>query len=151
MSGKYPLLLLVSIIIGLVISSCAGSSVQTPVFGFEEQGVTPQPPERFSDLTNPLNDDEGAVIAGGELFQANCSSCHGINGEGDGVAARGLEPPPKNLARNQPSLSDAYLYWRISDGGLMDPFNSLMPAWRGLMDEEKIWQVITYLRTLGPG
>jgi mono/diheme cytochrome c family protein len=31
----------------------------------------------------------------------------------------------------------------------MDPFYSLMPAWRGLLDEEEIWQIITYVRTMG--
>jgi len=82
------------------------------------------------------------------LFQANCSSCHGLTGEGDGTAAAGLEPKPENLARNQSALSDAYLFWRISEGGLIDPFNSLMPTWKGLMSDEKIWQVVSYLRTL---
>jgi mono/diheme cytochrome c family protein len=150
MSKKSPLLVLFLVLLAWVVSSCVGSSVQTPIFGLEELDATPQPPEPFATLTNPMAGDQDAILSGEELFQANCSSCHGITGEGDGVAARGLEPKPKNLARNQSSLSDAYLYWRISDGGLMDPFNSLMPAWRGLLDEEKIWQVITYLRTLGP-
>lgn len=132
-----------------IISSCTGSSVQTPIFGLDDFEGTPQPPEQFAELTNPFSEDLNAAVEGEKLFQANCSSCHGVTGEGDGVAARGLEPKPKNLAQNQPSLSDGYLYWRIYDGGLMDPFNSLMPAWRGLMDEEKIWQVITFIRTLG--
>jgi hypothetical protein len=56
---------------------------------------------------------------------------------------------PQNLAENQSQLSDSYLFWRISEGGLMDPFYSLMPAWRGLLDEEEIWQIITYVRTMG--
>lgn len=105
-------------------------------------------PEEYRDLTNPFDGDEAQAAEGEVLYQANCASCHGVTGEGDGPAAGGLEPPPKNLAVEIDTLSDAYLFWRISDGGLMAPFNSVMPNWRGIMDEEQIWQVITYLRTL---
>jgi hypothetical protein len=31
--------------------------------------------------------------------------------------------------------------------GLMEPFNSVMPAWQGILSEEHIWQIIL-LRTL---
>ncbi len=30
-------------------------------------------------------------------FDANCASCHGAKGEGDGVAASALDPKPRNL------------------------------------------------------
>ena len=75
------------------------------------------------------------------------SQQNGFTGEGDGTASAGLDPKPQNLAERQSELSDAYLFWRISDGGLIEPFNSLMPGWRGLLSEDQIWQVITYLRT----
>jgi mono/diheme cytochrome c family protein len=147
---KQILFLLVMKIILLALTSCIGTNIPTPIFGLEVQEETPQPPEQYSELSNPLEGDRDAISAGEALFMANCSSCHGINGEGDGLAARNFEPPPGNLAVSQTSLGDAYLYWRISDGGLMEPFNSLMPAWRGLLDGEKIWQVISYIRTLRP-
>ncbi|MFA7290507.1 MAG: cytochrome c [Melioribacteraceae bacterium] len=34
---------------------------------------------------------------GNELFKANCSSCHGENGMGDGAASAGLNPKPRNF------------------------------------------------------
>lgn len=142
--------LLLITILTLALTSCMGNENPTPIFGIEVQDATPQPPDQFSELSNPLEGDRDSISAGEELFMANCSSCHGQNGQGDGIAARGMEPPPSNLAVSQSSLSDAYLYWRISEGGLMEPFNSLMPAWRGLLDEEKIWQVTSFIRTLGP-
>lgn len=150
MGRKQILFLLVMIILPLALTSCIGINNPTPIFGLEVQAETPQPPEQYSELSNPLEGDRDAISAGEALFISNCSSCHGIHGVGDGLAARNFEPPPGNLARSQLSLDDAYLYWRISDGGLMEPFNSLMPAWRGLLDEEKIWQVISYIRTLEP-
>ena len=30
----------------------------------------------------------------------------------------------------------------------MPPFQSAMPAWKSFLSEEKIWQVIAYLRSL---
>jgi mono/diheme cytochrome c family protein len=105
-------------------------------------------PEEYADLVNPLTDEKTAVSEGRILFESNCASCHGVNGEGDGPAAAGLEPPPQNLSQIQADLSDAYLFWRVSDGGLMEPFNSVMPAWRGILSEDHIWQIILFLRTL---
>ena len=133
---------------GLFLAACGGTSTPTVFFGEQEQIGKPEPPEQFADLSNPFTDDPEMIAEGEVLYQANCSSCHGFTGEGDGTAAAGLEPKPENLAQNQSALSDAYLFWRISEGGLIKPFNSLMPTWKGLMSEERIWQVITYLRTL---
>lgn len=31
------------------------------------------------------------------LFADNCASCHGVNGQGDGPQARGMEPPPTDF------------------------------------------------------
>jgi mono/diheme cytochrome c family protein len=30
----------------------------------------------------------------------------------------------------------------------MEPFKSSMPAWKGILSEEQIWQVIAYIRSL---
>jgi mono/diheme cytochrome c family protein len=36
---------------------------------------------------------------GRDLFEANCASCHGADGTGNGPAARALKPPPSDLTR----------------------------------------------------
>jgi mono/diheme cytochrome c family protein len=136
----------------LIISACSSrtnSLINTPVPNLE--GAMPERleiPEEYADLVNPLTDEKTAVSEGRILFESNCASCHGVNGGGDGPAAAGLEPPPQNLSQIQADLSDAYLFWRVSDGGLMEPFNSVMPAWRGILSEDHIWQIILFLRTL---
>jgi mono/diheme cytochrome c family protein len=43
-------------------------------------------------------------------------------------------------------INDAYLFWRVSEGGVMAPFNSAMPAWKGALSETQRWQVVNYLR-----
>jgi len=67
---------------------------------------------------------------------------------GDGPSAGGLNPRPQPLAVNQEGLNDAYLYWRIAEGGLRPPFASAMPSWKTILTDEEIWQVVSYLRTI---
>lgn len=133
-----------------ILSACSGSITEDSFFVEEELDRIPAPPEEYAGLVNPFSDEPEAIAQGEILFRANCTSCHGLTGEGDGPAAGNLDPPPGDLAARQTNLSDSYMFWRISEGGLMDPFNSLMPGWKGLMSEEDIWQVITYIRTLIP-
>lgn len=134
----------------LLLSACSEPNLEESFFAEEELDRVPAPPEEYAGRVNPFSDEPEAIAEGELLYRANCLSCHGLTGEGDGPASGNLDPPAQNLAERQANLSDAYLFWRISEGGLMDPFNSLMPGWKGLMDEEKIWQVITYIRTLIP-
>jgi mono/diheme cytochrome c family protein len=107
-------------------------------------------PAEYANLTNPLLDDATAMTAGQAIFEANCAACHGQTGAGDGPAGVALNPKPADLADGamMHELSDSYLYWRISRGGTMPPFNSAMPAWEAQLSETEIWQVISYVRTL---
>ena len=66
----------------------------------------------------------------------------GAEGAGDGVAAVGLDPKPANLGDSEmmSTLTDGYLFWRVSKGGAMEPFNSAMPAWDpGLTEEQCVY------------
>ncbi len=109
------------------------------------------PPSEYAQLTNPFAGDAVAIAAGQTIFNINCASCHGPQGQGDGLAAAALNPKPANLADRQmlDSLSDGYLFWRVSEGGALAPFNSAMPAWKAALSEEQRWQVISYIRSLG--
>jgi mono/diheme cytochrome c family protein len=143
----YSILILSAIWISSCQSNLLNLSQGTPDIGIEE-GATPIIPEDYATLSNPLSGDATSIESGKILYEADCASCHGVTGHGDGSAASGLDPKPGDLATNQKNLSDSYLYWRISEGGLMEPFNSMMPAWKGILREDLIWQIILYLRTL---
>ncbi len=109
-----------------------------------------EPPDEFASLTNPLAGKADAISAGQEIFEVNCVTCHGPEGAGDGPGGVGLDPKPANLSDSEmmPTMNDSYLFWRVSKGGAMEPFNSAMPSWeQGLMEEQR-WQVINYVRTL---
>lgn len=109
-------------------------------------------PSAYATLTNPFAGDQDAITAGADLFATTCASCHGETGLGDGPAAIGLDPQPASLADAEmmADMSDGYIFWRIAEGGTMEPFNSAMPPWESALSEEQIWQLVSFLRTL-PG
>jgi mono/diheme cytochrome c family protein len=105
-------------------------------------------PEPYADAHNPLAASPANFEAGKTIFEQNCASCHGKDGRGDGPAAGGLEPRPSDLAAlaRRPIATDAYLEWTLSEGGV--PIGSAMPPFKEALDQERIWQVVLYLRTL---
>ncbi len=108
----------------------------------------PPVPSEYQGKTDPYTGDATAIAAGKDIFEANCVTCHGETGEGNGPAASALDPKPANLSAVVNSLDDDYMFWRISEGGGMAPFNSAMPAQKGNLSEDQIWQVISYVKTL---
>jgi mono/diheme cytochrome c family protein len=94
-----------------------------------------------------LAGDQATAAAGKQIFDTDCSPCHGTDGKGDGPAASSQNPKPADLAGLESNFTDSYMFWRISKGGAMPPLNSQMPTWKSTLSEDQIWQVITYLRT----
>ncbi|MBK7106440.1 MAG: cytochrome c [Ignavibacteriae bacterium] len=45
-------------------------------------------------ISNPTNE---MIEKGNTLYQTNCASCHGAEGNGDGIAAAALNPKPRNF------------------------------------------------------
>lgn len=100
------------------------------------------------DLGKEVVSTPDKVAKGKTLFEANCVSCHGAEGKGDGVAGKTLNPPPRNFHdlngwTNGPSFSNMYktLHEGITSRG-MASYNNLKP-------EERI-DIILYIRTLLP-
>lgn len=144
---KKPLALLLLIcIFSMVVVACGGNSLNSNTS--EQGGGQLTVPAEYAGLTNPFAGQAEAVAAGEKIYKSNCASCHGDKGEGDGPAGVGLTPRPVNLSQVGPQLGDDFMFWRISEGGGMDPFNSAMPSWKTSLSKDQIWQVITYIRTL---
>lgn len=133
----------------LILVACGGQAATPASLIDTGEYERPDPPEEYAQVVNPLKGDPAAISGGETLFQQDCVSCHGTTGKGDGPAGSALNPKPADLGAVQSSLSDGYLFWRITEGGMMEPFRSVMPAWKGILDEEKTWQVVSYIRTLG--
>ncbi len=89
--------------------------------------------------------------AGQAVFDRNCASCHGTPEEGRSPRADFFHPPaPDFHERRYRTLDPAYLYWRIETGKTVEPYlsrGSVMPAWGPYFSEERIWQLVAYLRS----
>jgi mono/diheme cytochrome c family protein len=108
-------------------------------------------PEPYRGRANPVPADQTSLDRGAELYSTLCASCHGDGGMGDGPAGAGLDPAPAPVAHTSQMMGDDMLFWRISEGGGMAPFNSAMPAWNDALDEQARWDLINYVRALGRG
>ena len=150
MRKLFPLLIVLVLLNGLLLAAC--SSGDAGDSGSAEAGPAATqvaPPADYAGRTNPYQGEDTAAMDGKVIYQTNCASCHGQSAMGNGPAATSLDPKPQNLADNVADMADGYLLWRISEGGAMAPFHSAMPAWKTILTEDQLWQVITYLRTLG--
>ena len=86
--------------------------------------------------------------AGKNLYLSRCLFCHGEAGKGDGPAARGLKPPPTNLATAE--------YWRTASvermkGIIADgiPGSAMLP-FKSALRPDQIDTVVDYIQTFKP-
>lgn len=102
-------------------------------------------PSRAARKANPIPSDLLAIEAGKANYEVACLVCHGTTGKGDGSAAAALERKPGNLSdSNLWSQSDGELFWKVGTG------RNPMPPFNELFDDEQIWQLVNYVRTLAP-
>ena len=87
---------------------------------------------------------------GKKLYASYCSTCHGENGKGDGVAASAFPVKPTDHTNGtiMNQISDQFLHEIISRGGSAVGKSSFMPAWGSALDEKQIRDLITYLRSI---
>ena len=107
-------------------------------------------PDEFLKLKNPLKSDSINLFAGESLFHTDaqptaCKICHGSTGNGMGMMAPGLNPPPRNFSCSETmkNISDGQMFWVVKNGSP----GTGMVAYKSLSDEQ-VWQIILYLRTL---
>jgi len=105
----------------------------------------PTAPEKYLAMKNP-NTSESDLKKGKRYYKAKCSECHGDEGEGDpedsGVVAF------KN-AKWMKTRSDGQLFYIAMFGAGKDAeMEGYGPESDAGMSEERIWQIIAYIRTL---
>lgn len=96
--------------------------------------------------------DLGLLARGKVIYASRCAVCHGDSGDGRGPAAVPLPVKPADLRdpRMVAEMRGNYWFWRVSEGGLTEPFKSMgsaMPAWKNELSVEDRWAVIAYEHT----
>lgn len=89
----------------------------------------------------------GSIIAGRAVYAANCVTCHGADGHGDGPLAREQPVPPADLTAHLFAHTDGDLFWFVSHG--ID--NGAMPPFVDVLDETQRWDVINFLKSRAGG
>ena len=106
------------------------------------------PTEQIDGLTQYVlrlsgQDADNALADGvAELYQQQCSTCHGVNGQGDRL-------------QGAPNLTDREWLYGGSEAAIYNTIynarNSHMPAWQDRLDDASIKALAVYVHTLGGG
>ena len=99
-------------------------------------------PKEAKNKKNPVAADQIALTEGKKVYEAECLSCHGKKGKGDGPKAEELDKAVKDIgvAKTQ-NQTDGELFWKISEG------KKPMPSTKKILSETQRWQVVLYIRS----
>ncbi len=104
-------------------------------------------PETYQ--STPVPFDAISISNGSVFFSQNCTSCHGPQGQGNGILAKTLPKPPADLltephtARHTAGDFFHWLTYGIAETG--------MPGFSGNLAEEDRWDVVNYLHAMSRG
>ena len=85
------------------------------------------------------------VQKGAQVYSTYCALCHGATGIGDGIAGRGLTPPPRNFTKNDwkfggSSISLFTVITKGSEGTSMASFSHI--------PKKERWALVHFIRSL---
>lgn len=87
-----------------------------------------------------------SIDYGRELFQENCTPCHGLRGAGDGPAADTLKPKPRDFT--VPERMNFYTPWQIFQAITFGVEGTAMPSFSEALDARIRWNLAFYVMTL---
>ena len=126
--------ILVAVIVFAVNPSLRSDSADPTNVTQVNESVTTDPPSTEPPSTDPPSDEEELVVlTGADLYEANCSSCHGSSLEG-GVG------PALAAGSEASEETDSRIIARIRDG------KNAMPPFGGSLTDEQIELILEYLR-----
>lgn len=89
---------------------------------------------------NPYRENATAISIGASGYNQNCARCHGLE-----AISGGLAPDLRLLDRGD--AGDEWFMERIRNGAKKSDGTTIMPAFEGLISQEAMWAVRTYLES----
>jgi mono/diheme cytochrome c family protein len=103
---------------------------------------------------NPVPSTPASITAGRALYNKNCRHCHGLRGKGDGPLAP-KDPKPADLtdAKWDHGSSDGEIFaviWNGAPSAQGKAKDAGMVGMKGTLTEKDVWQIVDYIRSIGP-
>ncbi len=99
-------------------------------------------------MKNPVASSAASIAAGQAAYAKNCRFCHGAEAKGDGtMAPKDSHPSDLTDAKWDRGATDGEIFLVIRDGAGPE---MKMKGYKGRMQDADIWNVVNYLRSLGP-
>lgn len=110
------------------------------------QWLHAQIPEQWRNMPNPYPATDAALMRGKKMYQQFCIGCHGPVGDGQGAAARYLNPPPYDFTVLRRNLAEGkylggIIYYQVMNGVT----GTAMPFWKKHLESAKIWHLANYI------
>ena len=129
----------VSVRIGAAIAICCWAVSPTLARAAERM-----PAEQARALENPVEVSESSVREGRKTYLLRCQYCHGADGRAQ--ANPDFEAPSLRAPRQwRFGTTDGELFVSIRDGAGHE-----MPPFGGMLADGKIWELVHYVRSIGP-
>ena len=126
--------------------TCCLLAVTTLSFGHGD--VTPQAMDtkglpKVSDdvMVNPLRGNATAIEVGKSGYNTNCARCHGL-----GAVSGGVAPDLRYLEAGDDD-TDEYFVNKVLDGAVRNG-NVYMPPFKGVLSNEAVWAIRTWIETI---
>ena len=128
----------------IIVASLALVSTTVSVLAQATKGGNP----KAAAVKNPVQPTPKSITAGSQAYMRACRQCHGPKGLGDGPLAP-KDPSPPNLTDAEWTYgsSDGEIFAIIANGVGGD---SEMKGHRSEMTATDMWNVVNYLRSIGP-
>ncbi len=99
-------------------------------------------------LKNPVKTTAESIAAGKAGYQKNCRFCHGPEAKGDGpMAPKGTHPSDLTDAKWDRGSTDGEIFLVLRDGAGPE---MKMRGYKGRMSDTDMWNIVNYLRSVGP-